>query len=247
MREPQRIYIGLDGILVRSRHAQEGREVQVGSLWSAWKELPHRKQPRRQLLDVTVVARAEGWAKLGEQVWRQFVQRGGTRVPEAEVGVLGDGAPGIRSLWEQHFPGCRAILDPWHVWEKVKTRAREVFGTRERVLGAAQVLYARLKRGALEEARALLDLWPATNARAEERREKLRAYLERHQDLLGNYEELRQQGYLVGSGRTEKANDLGVVPRMKTGKMHGSRAGANAVALLRAHGLNDPEAPFLPI
>ena len=51
---------------------------------------------------------------------------------------------------------------------------------------------------------------------------------------------------LLGSGLTEKANDLVVAPRMKNGKMHWSRDGANAVALLRACVLNDPAAPLLP-
>jgi hypothetical protein len=51
---------------------------------------------------------------------------------------------------------------------------------------------------------------------------------------------------MTGSGLTEKANDLVVVPRMKDGKMHWSRTGANAVALLRAHVLNDPAGPLLP-
>src|SRR5919109_636987 len=157
---PERVYVGLDGVLVRGRHAKEWLEVQVGSLWSAWRDLPERKTPRRVITDRTVVARAAGWEQLGEQVWRVFVQRGGLRRPTPEVVVLGDGAAGIRSLWELHFPGCLALLDPWHLWEKV--------------------------------------------------------------------------------------NDLVVVPRMKNGKMHWSRAGANAVALLRAHVLNDPEGWLLP-
>ena len=51
--QPTRIQVGRDGIPVRSRTAQEWLEVQAGSLWSAWKEFPHRKQPQRELTDVT--------------------------------------------------------------------------------------------------------------------------------------------------------------------------------------------------
>jgi len=160
--------------------------------------------------------------------------------------VLGEGAAGIRSLWELHFPHCLALLDPWHLWEKVKTRAKEGFRHRERALGAAQVVDERLKRGAVEEARELIALWPTPSAWAEARRERLVAYLERHRDTIRDYEPLRAQGYMVGSGLSEKANDLVGVPRMKHGKLHWSRAGANAVALLRAHVLNDPTAPLLP-
>jgi hypothetical protein len=45
---PSRIYVGLDRLLERGRRAKEWIEVQVGSLRSAWRELPDRKLPRRQ-------------------------------------------------------------------------------------------------------------------------------------------------------------------------------------------------------
>lgn len=51
---------------------------------------------------------------LGEQVWRLFCERGGLRHPAA-VCVLGDEAPGIRTLQEQHLPQARRLLDPWHL------------------------------------------------------------------------------------------------------------------------------------
>ena len=244
--QPERIFIGLDGILVRGRTARKWLEIQVGSLWSAWRELPDRQHPRRQILDRTLVARAAGWEKLGEAVWRIFVGRGGLRWPPPEVVVFGDGASGIRSLWELCFPGCRALLDRWHLWEKVKQRAREVLGHRQPALEAAQRVYERLKRGAVDQAKALIQRWPAEGEWARERRARLVAYLERNRDVIADYEALAARGYLTGSGLTEKANDLVVAPRMKHGKMHWSREGANAVALLRAHVLNDPHAPLLP-
>jgi hypothetical protein len=243
---PERIYVALDGILVRGRAAKERLEVQVGSLWSASEELPHRSHLRRRISDRTLVARTGGWAKLGEQVWRVFRQRGGVRRPAPDVVVLGDGAVGIRSLWELYFPRCLALLDPWHLWEKVKQRAREVIGERQRALEATRGVYERLRRGAVDPARQLVALWPAQGEWACKQRNRLLAYLDRNRDVIRDYEALRQQGYLVGSGLTEKANDLVVAPRMKNGKMHWSRQGANAVALLRARVLNDPVAPLLP-
>ena len=122
-----------------------------------------------------------------------------------------------------------------------------MLGHRERALGAAQCVYGRLKRGALEEARELIGLWPAATERAQRQRERLLAYLERNRDAIADYEALRGSGYMTGSGRTEKANDMVVKPRMKDGKMHWSHFGATAVAMLRARMLNDPEASLLPI
>jgi hypothetical protein len=243
---PERVFLGLDGILVRGRVAKQWLEVQVASMWSAWGDLPNRKEPRRQILDRTLLARAAGWEKLGEQVWRLFLGRGGLEKPRPEVVVLGDGANGIRSLWELRFPRCLALLDRWHLWEKVKERAREVLGDRAAALQAAQQVYERLKRGGVEEAAALIRGWPAVSERARQRRAKLLAFLERNRDIIRDYEALAARGYMTGSGLTEKANDLVVAPRMKNGKMHWSREGAGAVALLRAHVLNDPHAPLLP-
>ena len=125
-------------------------------------------------------------------------------------------------------------------------RAREVLGSRERALEAAQQAYGSLKRGAVAQAKALIEAWPAPGEGAREAQRRLLAYLERNRDIIRDYEALSASGYMTGSGLTEKANDLVVAPRMKNGKMHWSRDGANAVALLRACVLNDPAAPLLP-
>jgi len=243
---PSRLYVGLDGVLVRARQAQSWLEIQVGSLWSAWRELPDRTHPRREITDATVVARAQGWEALGWQVWRLFVQRGGAGLPGAEIVVLGDGASGIRSLWELHFGEALVILDPWHLWEKVKERSRQVLGKGEAARQACQEVYQALKGGAVERAQEWVRQWPVRSEEGRKWQERLLGYLERNREIIRNTEQLREAGYMVGSGLTEKANDLVVVPRMKNGKMHWSRWGANAVALLRAHVFNQPDAGFLP-
>jgi hypothetical protein len=244
---PARRWVALDGILVRARGAGKWLEIQVASLWSAWRELPDRQHPRRELTDVTVLARAQGWEALGRHLWRMIVARGGLTPAGAEWLVFGDGAKGIRSLWEQYLPGGQLILDRWHLWEKLKQRSREVFGRGPRALAACKEAYALLKQGAVVRAQALVAAWPAPNEWAARQRERLGNYLERNADLIPDYQQLAAAGGLVGAGRSEKANDLVVVPRMKNGKMHWGRPGANFVALLRAYHLNDPDAPFLPM
>ena len=42
---PARAYVGLDGVLGRARRAKGWLEVQVGSLWSAWRDLTARPTP----------------------------------------------------------------------------------------------------------------------------------------------------------------------------------------------------------
>jgi hypothetical protein len=244
---PQRPYLALDGVLVRARAAGSWLEVQGGSRWSTWIDLPDRKHPRRQITDATFVARAEGWEALGRHAWRMRVERGAVGPSDPELVVLGDGASGIRSVWEQQLPPCRALLDPWHLWEKVKQRGREVLGRGPATLAACQAVYEQLKGGAVTAAVRLVRGWEARSEWAGKQRERLVAYLERNQDTIGNDEQLRADGYLVGAGLMAKANDLVVVPRMKNGKMHWGRRGANLVALLRAYLISDPEATFLPL
>jgi hypothetical protein len=243
---PSRLYIGLDGVLVRGRQAASWLEIQVGSLWSGWRELPDRKHPRREITDATVVARAQGWEALGRQVWRLFVQRGGAGLPGAQIVGLGDGASGIRSLWEMQFGEAFLILDPWHLWEKVKERSRQVLGKGEGARQACREVYQALKVGAVERAQELVREWPVRSEEGQRWQKRLLGYLERNREIIRNTEQLREAGYMVGSGLTEKANDLVVVPRMKNGKMHWGRRGANGVALLRAHVFNQPDAGFLP-
>ncbi len=244
---PERRWVALDGVMVRARGAGQWLEIQVASLWSASREIPDRQHPRRELTDVTVLARAQGWEALGRHLWRMIVARGGLTPAGAEWFVFGDGASGIRSLWEQFLPGGRLVLDRWHLWEKLKERSREVFGRGPQALAACKEAYALLKQGAVDRAQALVAAWPARSERAEKQRARLLGYLERNADLIPDYEQLAAAGCLVGAGRSEKANDLVVVPRMKNGKMHWGRPGANFVALLRAYHLSDPDAPFLPM
>lgn len=198
--QPARVYVSLDGILVRGRRAKEPLEVQVASLWSAWKVRTRCEPPRRVITEATFVARAAGWEQFGRWVWHEFAARGGRGGPDRETVVLGDGASGIRSLWEFYFPKALVLLDPWHLWERVKQRAREVLRDRQRALGAAQVVYERLRRGALAEAQELVEHWPAPTEWTAQQRTRLLAYLARNADIIRDYESLRERGYLVGSG-----------------------------------------------
>src|SRR5207244_1926031 len=97
---------------------------------------------------------------------------------------FGDGASGIRSLWDQFLPGGRLLLDRWHRWEKLKERSREVFGRGPQALAACKEAYAALKQGAVTQAQQLVAAWPARNEWAAKQRERLWRSLERNADLI---------------------------------------------------------------
>jgi hypothetical protein len=120
--DPTRRSVRLDGtILVRGRKARELREVQVGSLGSTCRDVPQRAHPWRGITDKSLLAGAKGWETFGWRLWRAYKPREGEMSQPPEALVLGDGASGIQSLRERHFPDSRGIQDPWHLHETVQS------------------------------------------------------------------------------------------------------------------------------
>ncbi len=155
----------------------------------------------------------------------------------------------LRATYRNHLPrGCRA-------WKSVVRR------TRHQGVCAAALPYCKFLRGGsfgkivfLGGASSCFAGARAGHTRREtgrcatgaEWQGRLGAYLERHPDTIADYDALREAGCLVGGGLTEKANEPVVAQRLKNGKMHWSREGANAVALLCARHLNQLAYPSLP-
>src|SRR5436190_47324 len=173
--------------------------------------------------------------------WRLYCEarrRGLGAVPVTLIVVLGDGADWI---WHAaaRFLALRdvelvEIVDIYHAWEHLWTVANAVFGTGS---AAAAAWVAPLKRrlehdGVAPVLAALTALEPPGADAAEEVR-KAQQYFTDHATRM-DYPRFVARQLPIGSGVIESANKTLITAREKGAGMRWSRAGAQAVASLRA-------------
>jgi hypothetical protein len=222
---PERAYLYADGTLV---HAEgDWHEIRVNVV--------RTEDARGQALACRSQARflpplAMGWLlvlmarSVGYQNARQRV-------------FIADGAAWLWKLQKEYFGGASAILDWYHLAEKVHTAANGLHGegTTE-----AQAWAARLK-GELWEGRAAAVLTEVQQQEARARsptkraaEHALRTYLENQQGHM-DYPRYRAMGLAIGSGPVEGACKSLVGARCKqAGMRNWTYAGAEAVLRLRA-------------
>lgn len=73
------------------------------------------------------------------------------------------------------------------------------------------------------------------NVKNQAKREELIAYLEKNTDYIINYEQRKAVGKIIGSGRTEKQNDIIVSKRQKRKGMSWSPNGSRNLAIVTAY------------
>jgi hypothetical protein len=73
------------------------------------------------------------------------------------------------------------------------------------------------------------------NVKNQTKREELITYLEKNADYIINYELRKAAGKIMGSGRTEKQNDIIVSRRQKRKGMSWSPKGSRNLAILTAY------------
>jgi hypothetical protein len=73
------------------------------------------------------------------------------------------------------------------------------------------------------------------NVKNQTKREELIAYLEKNADYIINYEQRKAVGKIIGSGRTEKQNDIIVSKRQKRKGMSWSANGSRNLAIVTAY------------
>jgi hypothetical protein len=224
-RTPDTAYVFADGTMV---HA-EGDWHEVRVLTTATETADGRLLVRRSVArfvppedvawQLTMLARSAGYHNARQKVF------------------LADGAAWLWKLQEEYFGGATAILDWYHLAEKVHMAANGLFGeaTTEAKSWAESIkdeLWEGRVDAALEEVRA-----QELRARAPTRREAihaLRTYLENQRGHV-DYPRYRAMGLSIGSGQVEAQCKSLVGARCKQAGMRDwTYAGAEAVLRLRA-------------
>jgi len=147
--------------------------------------------------------------------------------------VLGDGAPWIWNLADEHLARRVEIVDYWHACEHLHTLASALFGDGERATAWARARAGDLLAHGAEAVLAQLrDVRaPAPEAAAVLRLE--RSYFAKHAERM-RYPLFRDDGLPIGSGAIESAAGHVVQHRMKRAGMRWSDGGGDALLALRA-------------
>ena len=200
-----RLGTALDGAMVHLR--REGwKELKVGCLFdiesqAVWDLDTKEWLDLGQAVNTTYLAHLGGPEMFGQLLWAEAQARGWQAVYDTQV--LGDGAPWIWRLADEHFFDSRQTLDWSHasthlhaaaqlIYPHDQAKAQRWFHQAQTPLfqGQAERLAASMRQHATGQ-----------TARAQALRTEA-TYFETHKRRM-QYLELREEGYLLGSGMVE--------------------------------------------
>lgn len=202
----KRLGVGIDGTKVHIR--DEGwKELKVGcsfdiDVYPTWNKETQEWEELAHAIDNHYVAHLGGPELLGQLLWAEAEQRGWERAKEKEV--VGDGAPWIWNLAQEHFYDAQQVVDWYHAVEHLSDIATLLYGqgtpAAKRWYKSAQTtLYqGHAARIALQLTKAATD-YPAEVA---DELQREAGYLDTHKRRM-QYMEMREDGFVIGSGMVE--------------------------------------------
>lgn len=245
---PPTLYLGMDGTGVPMRKSeldgrqgkqQDGsaktREVKICTVWSA-ESRDKEGTPTRDEGSVTYSAAIESAAtrdtddrpsEFAERVLREAGRRGFDRARRRVV--LGDGAPWIWNLAEEHFPGAIQILDRFHAKHHLSEVAKAIHGaTSDLGKQWARQRHDELDSGKISAVFHAVAGHAASSAEARKCAEYFRCNRRRMR-----YPQFHAAGMCTSTGVVEAGCKVTVGTRLKRAGMHWTLRGANAIIALR--------------
>lgn len=185
------------------------------------------------------VARRTALGEFGRHLYSLAVEHGLAQAKQ--VVVLGDGAPWLWRLVEEHFPDAVQIVDAYHAQQHVWEVAATVFG-RSTPEGVAWAKHACewLLHGKMETLlKALADLPPVAPPPGQTKSvpEQAIGYFTTNASRM-QYPTFRAQGMRIGSGIAEATCKTVVSTRAKRTGMRWTPQGLDALLPLRTSVLN---------
>jgi len=208
----------------------KSREVKLGCIFTQTR-LNERGFPVRDEDSTSYVGGIESPDVFGNRLYGEALRRGLEKAQE--VCVIGDAAPWIWNIAEEHFWEGIQIIDLYHARQHYWNAARSIFGLdREALSHWTEKRRKELDRGKVEKVmEAIGNLCPCTKEQ-EEILEGERAYFEKNKERM-RYEDFRKQGLFVGSGVVEAGCRTVIGQRLKQSGMHWTVNGAKNIIALR--------------
>lgn len=202
----KRIGVSMDGTMVYIR--DEGwKELKVGcsfdiNVFPTWDKETQEWEELAHAVNNHYVAHLGGPERLGQLLWAEAKQRGWEGAKDREA--IGDGAPWIWNLVQDHFYDARQAIDWCHALEHLSDIATLLH---EEGTSAAKRWYRSTEKALYQghAERIALEVNEAAVGYSEEIAEQLETeadYLDKHKRRM-QYLELREDGFVIGSGMVE--------------------------------------------
>jgi hypothetical protein len=208
----------------------KSREAKLGCIFTQTR-LNEKGYPVRDEDSTSYVGAIESPDVFGNRLYGEALRRGLEKAQK--VCVIGDAAPWIWNIAEEHFWEAAQIIDLYHARQHYWNAARVIFGLdREALNHWTEKRRKELDRGKVEKVmEAIGNLCPSTQEQ-EAILEGERAYFEKNKERM-RYEDFREQGLFVGSGVVEAGCRTVIGQRLKQSGMHWTVQGANNIIVLR--------------
>jgi hypothetical protein len=217
------------------------REVKLGCVFTQT-ETDDEGRPVRDDDATTYTGAIETAEQFGRRIYREAWDRGWDR---AQTGVvLGDGAPWIWNIADEHFPGAIQIVDLYHARQHLWELAAKVYPADEKrrkgwALGLEKTLDAGKVEAVVKKLRAVSTDSTALSALIENEA----AFFERNAERM-RYARFREQKLFVGSGVVEAGCKTVIGRRLKMSGMFWTVRGANSIIALRCNRISGKFADY---
>ncbi|MHC4464550.1 MAG: ISKra4 family transposase [Planctomycetota bacterium] len=239
---PSTLYIATDGtgipVLRTETEGRKGktadgiarsREAKLGAVFTQ-ATTDEKGDPVRDPDSTSYTGKVESVDTFGPRLYAEAQRRGLDNA--GQVVVLGDGAPWIWNLADEHFSQATQIVDFYHAKEHLADLAKKLFPDKEDTRKAwLKGLSDKLWKGRIPEVISQLG---KVNVRGKkkEMRDKVIEYIQKNKKRM-QYGEFRRRGLFIGSGVVEAGCKSVIGQRLKQSGMHWSVRGSNAIIALR--------------
>jgi hypothetical protein len=208
------------------------REVKLGCVFTQT-TVDARGRPVREEGSTTYTGGIETAEAFGRRICREASRRGWNRAKQKVV--IGDGAPWIRNLTEEHFPGAIQIVDLYHARQHLWELSGKLWPADERQRRRLTKQWQKKLDGGRIEVlvRDLRSLALATPQAAELVRHEVDYFTTNAPRM--RYPAFRRQQLFVGSGVIEAGCKTLIASRLKRSGMFWTVRGANAITALRCN------------